>query len=235
MGKAKKTRKFAITKKMISPKDTRIQENLQKMQQKEIAKKEKEKPRRVEKAISSLFFQYNTQLGPPYHILIDTNFINFSIRKKLDMMRSMMDCLLAKCTPCVTDWYVWWMCSLIESVSVSMFLLLDIAINQISDVIHRTLFYASVMAELEKLGGKYKIALRLAKDPRFERIPCNCTKHYADDCLVNMVTQHRCFIVATCDKELRGRIRKIPGVPCMFISGYKYTVERMPEAFGAPR
>jgi U3 small nucleolar RNA-associated protein 24 len=93
----------------------------------------------------------------------------------------------------------------------------------------------SVMTELEKLGGKYKIALRLAKDPRFERIPCNCTKHYADDCLVNMVKQWRCFIVATCDKELRSRIRKIPGVPCMFISGYKYTVERMPEAFGAPR
>jgi U3 small nucleolar RNA-associated protein 24 len=106
MGKAKKTRKFAVTKKMISPKDTRIQENLQKMQQKVLEKKEKEKPRHVEKAVSALFFQYNTQLGPPYHILIDTNFINFSIRKKLDMIRSMMDCLLAKCTPCVTDWYV---------------------------------------------------------------------------------------------------------------------------------
>lgn len=90
------------------------------------------------------------------------------------------------------------------------------------------------MGELEKLGGKYKIALRLAKDPRFERIPCNCKGCYADDCLVNMVEQWRCFIVATCDKELRGRIRKIPGVPCMYISGYRYTVERMPEAFGAP-
>jgi U3 small nucleolar RNA-associated protein 24 len=33
---------------------------------------------------------------------------------------------------------------------------------------------------------------------------------------------------------LRGRIRKIPGVPCMYVSGYRYTVERMPEAFGAP-
>lgn len=90
------------------------------------------------------------------------------------------------------------------------------------------------MGELEKLGGKYKIALRLAKDPRFERIPCNCKGCYADDCITNMAKQWRCFIVATCDKELRGRIRKIPGVPCMYISGYKYTVERMPEAFGAP-
>ena len=108
----------------------------------------------------------------------------------------MMDCLLAKCIPCIPD---------------------------------------CVMEELEKLGGKYKIALRLAKDPRFERIPCQCKKGCcADDCLVQMVTQWKCFIVATCDKELRGRIRKIPGVPCMYIAGYKYTVERMPEAFGAP-
>jgi len=113
------------------------------------------------------------------------------------MIRAMMDCLLAKCIPCITD---------------------------------------CVMAELEKLGGKYKIALRLAKDPRFERVPCNCNKKgYADDCLTNMAKQWRCFIVATCDNELRGRIRKIPGVPCMYISGYKYTVERMPEAFGAAR
>ena len=199
MGKTKQTRKFAVAKKkMISPKDTRVRDNLEKSKMKEKEKIAKEtKPRHVEQERTSLFFQYNTQLGPPYHILVDTNFINFSIRKKLDMIRSMMDCLLAKCIPCVTD---------------------------------------CVMGELEKLGGKYKIALRLAKDSRFERIPCGCTKGiYADDCLVNMVQQWRCFIVATCDKELRSRIRKIPGVPCMYISGYKYTIERMPEAFGAPR
>lgn len=29
-----------------------------------------------------------------------------------------------------------------------------------------------VMAELEKLGVKYRVALRIAKDPRFERMPC---------------------------------------------------------------
>jgi U3 small nucleolar RNA-associated protein 24 len=116
-------------------------------------------------------------------------------RKKLDIVRSMMDCLLAKCIPCITD---------------------------------------CVMGELEKLGNKYKVALRLAKDPRFERVPCQCRGCYADDCLTKMVTSYRCYIVATCDKELRGRIRKIPGVPCMYISGYRYTVERMPEAFGAP-
>lgn len=46
---------------------------------------------------SSMFFQYNEALGPPYHILVDTNFINFSIQNKLELVKSMMDCLYAKC------------------------------------------------------------------------------------------------------------------------------------------
>ena len=29
-----------------------------------------------------------------------------------------------------------------------------------------------VMAELEKLGQSFRIALRIAKDTRFERLPC---------------------------------------------------------------
>ena len=196
MGKAKKTRKFAVTKKIISSKDTRVKSTAEKAAAKKKELDEKAKPKQVEQGISALFFQYNTQLGPPYHVLVDTNFINFSIRNKLDIIRSMMDCLLAKCIPCITD---------------------------------------CVMGELEKLGSKYKIALQLAKDPRFERIPCSCKGCYADDCITQMAKQWRCFIVATCDKELRGRIRKIPGVPCMYITNHKYTVERMPEAFGAPR
>ena len=39
--------------------------------------------RRVEKVSSALFFKYNTQLGPPYQVLVDTNFINFSIKNKV--------------------------------------------------------------------------------------------------------------------------------------------------------
>lgn len=39
-------------------------------------------PRR-EKVSSALFFKYNTQLGPPYRVLVDTNFINFSIKNKV--------------------------------------------------------------------------------------------------------------------------------------------------------
>jgi hypothetical protein len=80
MGKAKQTRKFAVAKKIISPKDTRVKENAEKAKKKEEELKKKEAPRQVEQAVSALFFQYNTQLGPPYHVLIDTNFINFSIR-----------------------------------------------------------------------------------------------------------------------------------------------------------
>ena len=46
--------------------------------------------------------------------------------------------------------------------------------------------------------------------------------------------QHKCYIVATCDRDLKRRIRRIPGVPIMYIRAHKYSIERMPEAFGAP-
>ena len=46
-----------------------------------------------------------------------------------------------------------------------------------------------VIGELEKLGEKYKIALKIVKDPRFERIQCMHSGTYADDCLVERVTQ----------------------------------------------
>lgn len=74
---------------------------------------------------------------------------------------------------------------------------------------------------------------RLAKDPRFERLPCTHKGSYADDCIAKRVQQHRCYIVATCDKDLKRRIRKIPGVPIMYIAERKYQVERMPEANAA--
>ncbi|KAG9160388.1 hypothetical protein Leryth_008789 [Lithospermum erythrorhizon] len=94
-----------------------------------------------------------------------------------------------------------------------------------------------VMAELEKLGQKYRVALRIAKDPRFERLPCTHKGTYADDCIVARVTQHKCYIVATCDRDLKRRIRKVPGVPIMYITQHKYSIERLPEATigGAPR
>eukprot|EP01127_Copromyxa_protea_P020903 TRINITY_DN7048_c0_g1_i1.p1 TRINITY_DN7048_c0_g1~~TRINITY_DN7048_c0_g1_i1.p1 ORF type:complete len:210 (-),score=55.61 TRINITY_DN7048_c0_g1_i1:56-685(-) len=193
MGRAKKTRKFAEMKRMITPSDGRIKKNKKEEKEKAVDKLGR-KITEVTKANSALFFQHNTALGPPYKVLVDTNFINFSIQNKLDLVQSMMDCLYAKCTPYVLD---------------------------------------AVIAELEKLGPKFRLALKTAKDPRFERIPTDTT--YADDELVKLVTQHRCYIVATNDRDLKRRIRKIPGVPIMSIVNHKYTIERMPEAWGAPR
>uniref|UniRef100_A0A8C8THC9 FCF1 rRNA processing protein n=1 Tax=Peromyscus maniculatus bairdii TaxID=230844 RepID=A0A8C8THC9_PERMB len=151
-------------------------------------KKEKKDPsalkeREVPQHPSCLFFQYNTQLGPPYHILVDTNFINFSIKAKLDLVQSMMDCLYAKCE-------------------------------------YHTFMFLCHM---------------IAKDPRFDRLPCTHKGTYADDCLVQRVTQHKCYIVATVDRDLKRRIRKIPGVPIMYISNHRYNIERMPDDYGAPR
>lgn len=196
MGKQKQTRKHSVAKKVISLKDSRLKGNRDKEEKRLAKKEEEEAPRQVDQTPSALWFKYNAALGPPYHVLVDTNFLNFSIKNKLEIFRSMMDCLYAKCTPCITD---------------------------------------CVMAELEKLGAKYRVALKLAKDPRFQRLPCTHKGTYADDCLLHRAQQHRCYIVATCDQDLRKRVRQIAGVPIMYIAGRKYTIERMPEAFGAPR
>ncbi|XP_051682198.1 rRNA-processing protein FCF1 homolog isoform X4 [Oryctolagus cuniculus] len=120
-GKQKKARKYATMKRMLSLRDERLKEK-DRLKPKKKEKKDPSalKEREVPQHPSCLFFQYNTQLGPPYHILVDTNFINFSIKAKLDLIQSMMDCLYAKCIPCITD---------------------------------------CVMAEIEKLGQKYRVAL----------------------------------------------------------------------------
>ncbi|XP_051166148.1 rRNA-processing protein FCF1 homolog [Leptopilina boulardi] len=201
MGKNKRTRrvvmqKFAQMKKMINPNDPRIKPEKRATSKNKKPEDAKEKVKDLPQQSSALFFEYNTQLGPPYHIVIDTNFVNFSIKNKLDIIQSMEECLYAKCIPYVTD---------------------------------------CVLGELEKLGPKYKIALKIIKDPRFEKLPCNHRGTYADDCIVNRVMQHKCYIVATNDKDLKRRIRKIPGVPIMYVAQHRYTIERMPDAYGAPK
>src|SRR5690606_33381477 len=92
-----------------------------------------------------------------------------------------------------------------------------------------------VYAELEKMGRRFRLALKILKDPRVQRLKCMHKGIYADDCLVQRVTQHKCYIVATCDRDLRNRIRKIPGVPIMYIRHHRFTIERMPDAYGAPK
>lgn len=88
-----------------------------------------------------MFFMANEALGPPYRVLIDTNFLSHTVRGKLDLQKALMDLLFAKATPIITS---------------------------------------CVMAELEKLGPKYRIALRIARDERWERIKCDHKGTYAD-------------------------------------------------------
>jgi U3 small nucleolar RNA-associated protein 24 len=54
--------------------------------------------------------------------------------------------------------------------------------------------------------------------------------NYADDCLVDRVMKHKHYIVATNDRDLKRRIRKIPGVPIMNVARGKYVIERLPDA-----
>ena len=59
---------------------------------------------------------------------------------------------------------------------------------------------------------------------------CGHKGTYADDCIVDRITEQKCYIVATCDRELKRRIRKQPGVPILYIKQHQFTVERMPDA-----
>ncbi|XP_068248127.1 rRNA-processing protein FCF1 homolog isoform X2 [Palaemon carinicauda] len=191
MPKIKKTRKFAVMKKMIKLTDTRLKEKDREVKKVKKVDRHERKIVEASQSSSALFFQYNTQLGPPYRILLDTNFINFSIKNKVDLVSGMMDCLYAKCIPYISE---------------------------------------CVQGEMERMGERYRLALKVMKDPRIEYLPCLHKGLYADDCLVQRVTQHKCYIVATCDKALKRRIRKIPGVPIMSVGKHKFVIERMPDA-----
>ncbi|CAD6578189.1 MAG: rRNA-processing protein fcf1 [Alectoria sarmentosa] len=191
MGAIKKTRKFAQVKRIIGQRDARLKKNQDKAVIESKRKSKDELVREIPQVSSSLFFQYNTALVPPYSVLVDTNFLSLTVQHKLEILPTMMDCLYAKCTPIIT------MC---------------------------------VMAELEKLGQKYRIALRIARDERWERLKCDHKGIYADDCLVERVQKHKIYIVATNDRDLKRRIRKIPGVPIMSVARGKYVIERLPDA-----
>jgi len=192
MGKVRKTRKFA-QKRMISLKDTRLHKG-KKQKPKQVVKKDdgRMKINTNIKSSSAMFHKYNQQLGPPYNILLDTNFINHSIQNKLDLIKSSMDLLMAKCNIYVTD---------------------------------------CVMSELEKAGKM--LALKIVKDPLITRLHCDQGCSYADDCLVKRVQKHKCYMVATHDRDLKRRIRKVDGVPIIYISNRQYQVERMPDALGS--
>jgi U3 small nucleolar RNA-associated protein 24 len=71
-----------------------------------------------------------------------------------------------------------------------------------------------VMAELEKLGPRYRIALGIAKDEKWERLTCDHKGVYADDCIVDRIQKSKIYIVGTMDRDLKRRIRKV----CLFSS-----------------
>lgn len=194
MGRVKKTGKYRNKLlKVIKPTDNRIKEAKREKREKNPDEQEL-KIREVPRISSAMFLKYNTQLGPPFHIIVDTNFVNFSIKNRIDMMRGFMDCLYAKVVPHIPD---------------------------------------CVLGELEKMGRRFRLALKIIKDNRFQRLICSHKGIYADDCIVERVAQHKCYIVATCDRDLRQRIRKVPGVPIMYIKDHRYTIERLPDAYGA--
>ncbi|KAJ4167854.1 rRNA-processing protein fcf1 [Fusarium falciforme] len=128
MGVAKKTRKFAQVKRVIGRRDDRLKENKAKAELVAAAKAKKtingELIREAPQMPSNMFFQHNTALVPPYNVLVDTNFINHTVQRKLSLLDSMMDCLYAKCNPIITS---------------------------------------CVMSELEGLGQKFRLALRVAR------------------------------------------------------------------------
>lgn len=85
-----------------------------------------------------------------------------------------------------------------------------------------------VIGELEKLGPKYRIALRVARDERWVRLKCDHKGTYADDCFVDRVTRHRVYLVASNDRDLKRRLRRVPGVPIVSVVRKKFAVERLP-------
>ncbi len=46
------------------------------------------------------------------------------------------------------------------------------------------------MGELEKLGQKYRVALRIARDPRFERLPCTHKVRFFRSVLISQLRFH---------------------------------------------
>lgn len=50
-----------------------------------------------------------------------------------------------------------------------------------------------VIGELEKMGQRFRLALKILRDPRVQRLSCSHKGIYADDCLVQRITQVRYF------------------------------------------
>jgi U3 small nucleolar RNA-associated protein 24 len=123
----------------------------------------------------------------PNYVLIDTNFIYFAIKNKINLNSSLLNCLNSSVIPCVSE---------------------------------------CVLMELEKLGPKFKLALKYLKNRNIIKINCFHPQNiiYADDCIYNTVNLFRYFIVATCDINLKKRIKKLSNSKLITIRKNKFTL-----------
>lgn len=115
MPKDRRTKKFALKLRMVNRKTVEAEKKDRKAKEQDKLKREREKAARDDpdsnlleveqdtKPSTALFFSYNMSLGPPYQIILDTNFINIAIQNKIDIFDGLMDCLYAKCIPIITD------------------------------------------------------------------------------------------------------------------------------------
>lgn len=85
------------------------------------------------------------------------------------------------------------------------------------------------IAELEKLGDKLRLALRVAKDEWWQMPRCCHSGTYADDCILSTVVKSRLYLVGVNDKQLRQRLRKVPGVPLVGVGKGRYNTETLPD------
>ncbi|EOB13746.1 rRNA-processing protein FCF1 [Nosema bombycis CQ1] len=87
-----------------------------------------------------------------------------------------------------------------------------------------------VYGELEKLGRPFRVGLALIRGDEINKLKCDHKGTYADDCIVDRITKHRCYVVATSDTALKQRIKEIPGVPIITFRGRKIYVDRFMQA-----
>ena len=83
-----------------------------------------------------------------------------------------------------------------------------------------------VLLELEKLGPKFRLALRLLRQKKIIQLIClhPPTIIYADDCLFNSIKIKKNIILATCDKDLRKRVWKISSMPILSIKKKQFVL-----------
>ena len=174
---------------------------------------------------------------------------------QIDLVQGMMDCLYAKCIPCITDcvlaeleklgqkyrvalkvakarilpsctsWVALCKCRVLICVTSCRALCGWNHGGFVSTRGGATVGQAQQHSALERTAihvAHRLLVLAAMQDPRIERIPCTHKGTYADDCICERIRQHKCYIVATCDRDLRRRIRKVSGALSRVRSGPQF-------------